>query len=173
MMLRNIATMALSLALVAVLAKTVAAQEVEPEPTADERPATVRVCVTSFDPETGIAGPDDVTSLDVQPPVADAATINVAGSDGCALLENVRGGTYTITIRTARGFTVTDDLTLAPGDNGTINLESIEPRPGQLPTTGSGGTDESGYVAMILALLAVACFATGALALVTTRRRRA
>lgn len=171
------ANMALSIlvstALVLVLAESVAAQEVEPAPTPDERPATIRVCVTSFDTETGIEGPDDVVSVDVRPTVADAR-IGVAGGDGCALLENVRPGTYNITLRTARGFTVTDDLTIPAGDSGTTTLRITEPRPGQLPTTGYGDSGGSSNLAAIVVSLSGAAFvAGGSLALVTTRRRRA
>lgn len=110
-------------------------------PAKPEGPATIKVTVTTFDADYR-AAPDRVLSVDVQPVTAGARL--AVNDDGSFVLENVPAGTYTFTIRTARGFTIERELELLPGSTGEINLGVAPPMPSgpALPSAGSADVEK-------------------------------
>lgn len=159
------------LALILTAVNGAAAQDAEPEPTHDDRPATVRICVglpPSDNGETQL-DLDDVVSFDVQPRDSNSR-IDATPEGDCGLLDNVPAGTYTFTIETASGVSITDNITVAAGDSGTNTIQLEEPGLGALPTTGYASESGSQRLPLALYLLGIAAIASGALVYLTARR---
>jgi DNA-binding CsgD family transcriptional regulator len=85
-------------------------------PETPEGPSSFRVCVSSYDPDTLEPGSDRVTSLEFQP--ADPNMTITLLADGCAFVDNVSAGTYTISYETARGFADERSVDIGPGEHG-------------------------------------------------------
>lgn len=152
-------------ALFAVLVQAAAAQEADPDATIEDDLATVTICVTDSE-----EGPQDVVSVEVDPAVDGAALTTTADGVQCARLENIEGGTYHITLTTESGVIVSDDITIAAGDEGTITLRLEPPVIDGLPITGFADLNGSWGLPTAVYLLGLLSFACGALVYVMRRR---
>ncbi len=142
-------------------------------PPAPEGPSRLKICMVTFDPDALVEeqAPDRITTVDVQP-ASSAITITIA-EDGCAILDNIPAGTYTITVRTERGFERTEVIEIGAGEDGQITLGEAAPRVAHLPTSGGGHSGGSDVVAGTLGPAGLAVFVAGALIFGALRRRGA
>ena len=143
-------------------------------------PASITICLTTFDRETLDAVQDTIIRVEIDPPVEDA-TITFT-EDGCALVENLPAGTYTFSVETERGFRDSFTEDLAPGADAKANRgigpvtvgDATDVTAGadatQFPATGSGGAGSWGVLSMVLGFVV---FGAGAVALAILRRRAA
>ncbi len=138
-------------------------------PRGPEGPSRLKLCADTYDRNTLASGPDRVLRVDIQP-ATPGIRVTVT-EDGCAQLENVPPGTYTISLETSRGFSLTHTLDVGPGEDGQINLGTRPPAPGGLPATGSADAANSGISSLIAGLAGLAVFASGAVVLAALRRR--
>ncbi len=130
-------------------------------------PATLTVCANTFN-DANVQGPDAIVSIAIDPhPPAITITIR---ADGCAVMGNVPAGTYTITIKTANGFTLSRVVEVRPGEDIPVNLGAIPPQPGDLPDAG-GGASKGGGMSLPVLILGFAVLFGGGLAVTALTMR--
>jgi hypothetical protein len=133
-------------------------------------PSRLKVCATVEQ----VGGSDSIQSATIQATAAvqgaNSITTTIA-DDGCVVFGNIPAGTYTITLQTTHGFTITRTIDIGAGEDGQITFSLGAPRPGEgLPTTGSGGGD-SGVPSILLGLAGLGILAGGGLFFAALRRR--
>ena len=146
-------------------------------------PASITICITSFDRQTLDTVQDTVISVEIDPPVEDA-TITFT-EEGCVLIENLPAGTYTFSTVTELGFHHSFEQVLTPGIHvdsggafapplvgGNDATAEADPTsgPAELPAAGSG--DRGGW-SLLPMVLGFAVFAAGAIGFGLLRRRGA
>ncbi len=171
-MVHALSVMVVGIASLLVLTGNAGAQETEGQPTPDQRPARLRICAITLgapDRVVRLELPESVDGLEVQAPSANI-TVSI-GDDGCALVENIPAGSFTYILHLASGGTVTDQVVVQPGEDGTITSSAVLPQPGQLPPAGSGAGSASSNLSTVLLFAGLASLVCGALAFAVVRRR--